>query len=150
VLSLVLAAALVASITAFVPAANAATRAQRVAKAFDVVRAQKGDPYRYGASGPNAFDCSGLIYYSYRRAGINVPRTSGALAQHADRIRRRNLDRGDLVFFYGSGGVYHVAMFLRWKDGERIILHSPSSGKSVNRDPIWTSSWFAGTKRIRG
>ena len=79
VLPLLLAAVLVSTLFAFTPHAEAATkRTQRIAQAFDIVRAQKGDPYVYGADGPSAFDCSGLIYYSYRKAGVNVPCTSGS------------------------------------------------------------------------
>jgi cell wall-associated NlpC family hydrolase len=52
-------------------------RKKRVGRMLQIVRAQKGDPYQYGAAGPNRFDCSGLVYYSTHRAGFrNVPRTS--------------------------------------------------------------------------
>jgi cell wall-associated NlpC family hydrolase len=125
-------------------------RVSKIRRAVRVGINQIGDPYVYGADGPDAFDCSGFTSFAYGRANMNLTRTSHGQAGDVRRISKRNVKRGDLIFFYGSGGVYHVAMFLRWKDGERIILHSPSSGKSVNRDPIWTSSWFAGTKRIRG
>ena len=123
-------------------------RVNKIRRAVRVGINQIGDPYVYGAEGPNAFDCSGFTSFAYGKAGLKLTRTSHGQANDVRRISKRNVKRGDLIFFYGSGGVYHVAMFLRWKDGERIILHSPSSGKSVNRDPIWTSSWFAGTKRV--
>ena len=67
---------LTAALFTFAQPAEAMTRSQRVGVALDIVRNQKGDPYRYGAAGPNAFDCSGLTYYSFRRAGfVNIPRT---------------------------------------------------------------------------
>ena len=125
-------------------------RATKIRRAVRVAINQIGDPYVYGADGPDAFDCSGFTSFAYGKAGLNLTRTSDGQVGDVRRISKRNVKRGDLIFFYGSGGVYHVAMFLRWNDGERIILHSPSSGRSVNRDPIWTSSWFAGTKRVRG
>ena len=92
----------------------AASRQQKVLKAADVALRQLGDRYRYGADGPRSFDCSGLMKYSYRKAGLKLPRTSSAQAKHAHRIRKKNLRRGDLMFFHDGGGVYHAAMFLKW------------------------------------
>jgi len=149
VLPFMLAAIMVASLFAFTPSADAAmTRAQRIAMAVDVARNQLGDPYQYGAAGPDRFDCSGLFYYSFRKAGItNIPRTSRQQAQFARRIPKSNMRRGDLMFFYDGGGVYHVAMFIGWRDGKRRVLHSPSTGSRVHRSTVWTNSWFAGTLR---
>ncbi len=66
----------------------------------------------YGAAGPGAFDCSGLTYYAFRHAGFgSIPRTSAAQSHFARHISRANMHRGDLMFFYGSGGVYHVGIF---------------------------------------
>jgi hypothetical protein len=48
------------------------------------------------------------------------------------------------MFFYGSGGVYHAGIFVRWDNGRAIMVHSPSTGRSVTVGPAWTSSWFAG------
>ena len=108
---------------------------------------QRGDAYSYGASGPNAFDCSGLIYYSYRKAGLSVPRTSSAQAGATRRVAKQNMRPGDLMFFYGSGGVYHAGIFLRWERGRAVMVHSPSTGNRVHVSSPWTSSWFGGTLR---
>ncbi len=117
-------------------------------QALNVVRNQQGDPYQYGATGPNKFDCSGLIYYSFRKAGFsNIPRTSGDQARFADRISKKNMHKGDLMFFYDGGGVYHVGVFSGWKNGKRQMVHAPNSGKSVNKAEPWTNQWFAGTLR---
>jgi cell wall-associated NlpC family hydrolase len=143
-----LAAVLVASMFAFTPSAEAASRGKKIHNALQIVKNQKGDPYRYGAAGPNRFDCSGLIYFSYRKAGFtNIPRTSGQQARFADRIKRKNMRKGDLMFFYGNGGVYHVAVFAGWKDGRRKMVHAPSSGKRVHVAKPWTNRWYAGTLR---
>jgi cell wall-associated NlpC family hydrolase len=148
-LPLLLAALVIGSLFAFVPPADAAlSRAQRVSSAFDIVRAQKGDPYRYGAAGPNAFDCSGLIYYSYRKAGFsNVPRTSSQQSKAFRAVKRSNMRKGDLVFFHSGGDVYHAAVYAGRKDGRRMVIHASRSGTPVKRDPIWTNSWFARTLR---
>ena len=148
VFSLMLAGVLVASMFAFTPSADAASRGKRISKAVDIVRNQKGDPYSYGSAGPNRFDCSGLIYYSYRKAGMtNVPRTSDQQANFADRIPRKNMRKGDLMFFYDGGGVYHVAVFTGWKDGKRVMVHAPSTGERVHHSNPWTNQWYAGTLR---
>ena len=147
-LSLTLAGALAGSMFAFTSSADAATREKRVVDALQVARHQTGDPYQYGADGPGSFDCSGLIYYSYRRAGFtNIPRTSSDQAQYADRIAKKNMRKGDLMFFYDDGGVYHVAVFAGWSDGHRVLIHAPNSGKRVHAERPWTGEWFAGTLR---
>jgi cell wall-associated NlpC family hydrolase len=142
-------AALLLSVFAFVPRADAAmTRTERIGAALKIVRAQKGDPYRYGAAGPNAFDCSGLIYYSYRRAGFNnIPRTSSQQAASFRPVKRRNMRKGDFVYFHSGGRVYHAGVFSGWKNGRRMIIHASRPGTPVKRDPIWTNSWVARTLR---
>lgn len=118
-----------------------------LAAAVGTAMAQRGDAYSYGAAGPHAFDCSGLVYFAYRAAGFDVPRTSGAQAAHTRRIDKGDMQTGDLMFFSGSGGVYHVGIFLRWDQGAAVMLHAPSTGRSVVIEPAWTSSWFGGTLR---
>jgi len=141
-------AAVVASLFALAPSADAATRTQRIRNAVEIAVKQKGDPYHYGSAGPNRFDCSGLVYYSYRRAGFtNIPRTSGGQARFAHRIAKKNMRRGDLMFFYDGGGVYHVGVFIGWRKGHRWMVHAPSTGKRVHRAKPWTSRWFAGSIR---
>lgn len=122
----------------------------RVERAMTVAAAQKGDPYRYGAAGPGAFDCSGLVFYSFRRAGFsNIPRTSSAQSHFAHRISRGNMQRGDLMFFHDGGGVYHVGVFAGYSRGSRYVLHAPYSGTRVRVERVWTDSWYPGTLRQR-
>ncbi|WP_127480053.1 C40 family peptidase [Nocardioides pantholopis] len=124
--------------------------ARKISNAVNTARRQKGDRYQYGASGPNAFDCSGLMYYSFRRAGFRgIPRTSSAQAGFAKRIARKSMRKGDMVFFTGSGGVYHVGVFTGWERGRRMIVHAPYGNQRVQRAPIWTNSWFPGTLRFK-
>lgn len=119
----------------------------RLQTAVSVALNQRGDAYVYGASGPNAFDCSGLIQYSYRQAGIDLPRTSDAQAGATRRIAKDDMRSGDLMFFADSGGVYHAGIFVRWENGHAVMVHSPSSGRSVTVGAPWTDSWFGGTLR---
>ena len=149
--------ALAASTLAALPAAPAAAGgpslkarvAHRVLDARDTAMRQRGDRYAYGAAGPDRFDCSGLIFYSYRRAGFSVPRTSRAQAGATRRVAKKAMRPGDLMFFYGSSGVYHAAIFLRWERGHAVMLHAPGSGQRVRVAVPWTSRWFGGTLRRR-
>lgn len=126
----------------------APAEAASVKKATNVAIKQIGDPYSYGAAGPDAFDCSGLTYFSFRKAGFGkIPRTSSAQAGFTKRIKKKKMRRGDLMFFTGSSGVYHVAIFLKRKDGKVLMLHSPRSGENVKRAYAWTDSWYGGTLR---
>lgn len=139
---------LVLTSVSFAPEASALTRSQKISNGLSIAKRQVGDPYRYGAAGPGAFDCSGLLYYSFRKAGFsNFPRTSGAQARFVRHIRKVNLRPGDFVFFHNNGDVYHTAIFAGRKDGRVVILHSPRSGERVKYSRPWTSSWFGGTLR---
>ena len=101
---------------------------------------QRGDAYAYGAAGPDALRLLRPGRYSYRRAGFPVPRTSSAQAGQARRIAKKDMRSGDLMFFYGSGGVYHAAIFLRWSRGHAVMVHSPGSGQRVRVAVPWTSA----------
>lgn len=123
-------------------------REKQIDEARHIALNQIGDPYEYGAAGPRRFDCSGLIYYSYRKAGFHhVPRTSDGQADHSRRIKKKDLRRGDFMFFADGGGVYHAGIFLRWEHGEALMLHSPEEGERVHRENPWTADWYAGTLR---
>ncbi len=125
-------------------------RSRKVHHGVKVAIAQVGDPYRYGASGPRSFDCSGLTRFAYQRAGLRLPRSSAAQARFVRHIRKNNARRGDLMFFSNGGGVYHVGIYLgRARNGRALMLHSPRPGQRVHRERAWTSRWFAGTLRYR-
>jgi cell wall-associated NlpC family hydrolase len=113
-----------------------------------IAAAQRGKPYVYGASGPRAFDCSGLTSYAFHRAGFRgMPRTARAQAHFARHISRGKMRRGDLIFFTGGGGVYHVGLFAGFRHGHRLVLHAPYPGRRVQVQPLWTNAWFPGTLR---
>lgn len=107
-------------------------------RALTKARTRAGMQYRYGASGPTAFDCSGLTSWAYKKAGKALPRTSGAQAAAAKRVRKPR--RGDLVFFHNSGRVYHVGLYA----GRGKVFHASRPGTPVSQAKIWTSSVFYG------
>ncbi|MFB4273005.1 C40 family peptidase [Nonomuraea sp. GTA35] len=123
---------------------RAATAQQmRAIVAVRVATAQVGDPYRFGATGPGSFDCSGLAQYAWRRAGVRIPRTT--FQQYA-LIRRRvswhGLRPGDLIYFYGRG---HVGIYI----GRGRMVHAPRTGGRVRVDQLasWWRRTFTGALR---
>jgi cell wall-associated NlpC family hydrolase len=123
------------------------TVARKALHAFHIGLAKRGAPYVWGASGPNAFDCSGLTSYAYHHAGLRLPRTAAAQAGAVRHIPRAQMLRGDLVFFSNGGHVYHVGMFAGRRHGTDYILQSPRRGQRVQVVPIWTNRWFGGAPR---
>ena len=118
-------------------------------RAADIARAQRGDPYVYGADGPNAFDCSGLTSYAYKQAGRWIPHSSQMQWNYVRHIKKSNAHRGDLVFVLSGGDVYHVGILAGRVNGKALIWHASRSGTPVKRDPVWTRAWRAGTMRHR-
>lgn len=87
-----------------------------------------GAPYRFGGATRAGFDCSGLVFFAHRQFGVTVPRTSREQAMRAQKVKKRKLQRGDLVFFKVAGRhVDHVGIYI----GERQFVHAPRSGKPV-------------------
>ena len=79
-----------------------------------------------------------------------MPRTSRQQYQAVRHIKPMRLQRGDLMFFHTrKGRVYHVAIFLGWRHGHRLMLHAPRPGKRVQRARPWTHHFWAGTLRHR-
>jgi cell wall-associated NlpC family hydrolase len=104
-----------------------------------VAKQMVGVRYRYGGASPSSgFDCSGLIYYSYKRVGLRSPRTTRDLYQHARPVRRSNIRTGDILFFKLDGKkVSHAAIYL---DNDRMV-HAPSSGKRVSYANLSSRFW---------
>lgn len=96
-------------------------------KAANVALQQVGKPYRYGGSSPSGFDCSGLVHYSYARAGRPVARTTGQLWKSMTPVPESQMRAGDLLFFSIDGKMAHVGMYL----GENQFVHAPQSGRRV-------------------
>ncbi|WP_069165105.1 C40 family peptidase [Nocardia altamirensis] len=109
-------------------------------EALDAAMSKLGAPYVYGAAGPNAFDCSGLVQWSYRQAGLELPRTSGAQLGAGTPVSMDDLEPGDLVSFYGGG---HSGLYA----GDGNVVHASTSGTPVRVAPI-SSMPFAGARRF--
>jgi cell wall-associated NlpC family hydrolase len=129
-------AALRAAAAASVAAARRAVDIGRSIVAFAATL--RGRPYVFGAAGPRAFDCSGLVAYVYRHIlGITLPHQSGAQAHYGARVSRAAARAGDLVVFRNANGsVYHVAIYA----GHGMIWEAPHPGASVRHVPLWSTN----------
>lgn len=97
-------------------------------------RQQIGDPYRRGAAGPGAWDCSGLTMKAYARAGVSLPHKAARQGSMGRSVARGAARPGDLVVW----GTYHVGIYV----GDGKVLHSPRPGKAVQVARIWGSPRF--------
>lgn len=102
-----------------------------------------GKPYRNAAKGPEAFDCSGLVYYVYKRFDVNVPNHSEALDRTGVEINREEVLGGDLVFFKIKKA-YHIGIMIN----ERQFIHA-SQSRGVAVDALDTPYWQRGFLRFR-
>ena len=122
------------------PASTASARptAELSGQAANHAEQMVGKPYRYGGSSPAGFDCSGLVMYSYGKAGLALPHNTDQQRLAARLIKIAELRRGDLLFFNQEGKKYgHVGIYL----GAGKFVHAPSSGKSVRSDRLDTPYW---------
>jgi cell wall-associated NlpC family hydrolase len=121
---------------------------QAVAAAIAYAEEQLGKPYQFGATGPDAFDCSGLVMMAYRAAGIDIPRTSEAQFAWGPRVPASQVEPGDLVFFAGADGTAaapgHVGLVI----GNGQMIDAPEVGIPIHvisykdMDPVgFTRPW---------
>ncbi|WP_318211283.1 NlpC/P60 family protein [Streptomyces sp. SJL17-1] len=112
------------------PVPEAAPGSSRAAAAVLAARSAVGKPYVWGATGPSAFDCSGLMVWSYRKAGISLPRTSSAQRHAGRQVPLSQAQPGDLVTYRGDAS--HVGIYA----GNGQVIHAPYPGARVRYDPV--------------
>ncbi|HEY2222389.1 C40 family peptidase [Actinomycetospora sp.] len=100
------------------------------AEAIEAAESKLGKPYVWGATGPNSFDCSGLMQFAFEKAGADLPRTSAAQSKVGDKVSMDDLKPGDLIFLYSP--VSHVVMYV----GNGKVIEAPNSGEDVRYTPL--------------
>jgi cell wall-associated NlpC family hydrolase len=99
--------------------------------AVAAAREQIGRPYRYGGDRPSGFDCSGLVQYVYREAGVKLPRTADAQHRQVKRhVKFGDLATGDLVYFYGDG---HTGIVSKVSGGKVYMIHAAHTGTRIKQ-----------------
>jgi peptidoglycan DL-endopeptidase CwlO len=127
------------------PPATPPAPASGAASAIAFARSQIGDPYVWGAAGPNAWDCSGLTMGAWGAGGISLPHYSVAQYEQSTPISLSSLRPGDLVFWGSSSSpssIYHVALYV----GNGMIIQAPRTGRDVEEVSMYywiTPNFFA-------
>jgi uncharacterized protein YycO len=124
-------------VNVWTPDAGNAPAADPAATAIAFARAQIGKPYGWGATGPDKYDCSGLVQAAYAAAGISLPRTTFLQITKGTAVAKADLAPGDLVF----PDVGHVQIYT----GNGNIVESPKMGDVVRERPMWG---FSAARRI--
>jgi peptidoglycan DL-endopeptidase CwlO len=110
-------------------------------QALQAALSKRGDPYVWGAAGPSAFDCSGLVVWAYAQEGIALPHYTGDLWNSGVHIPRNDLEPGDLVFFFPD--ISHVGIYI----GNGLMVDAPDFGLTVRVDPVYWNA-YDGAVRI--
>ena len=130
------------------------SRGGSLANTFDklktLIEPEMGKPYQWGATGPNSYDCSGLVYTLYGKLGIALPRVSASQATAGVYVPKSELLYGDLVFFAADGkNVNHVGIYV----GNGEFVHAPSTGTVVKNSSLisgyYQRTYFTARRVIR-
>ncbi|HTW19618.1 MAG TPA: NlpC/P60 family protein [Mycobacteriales bacterium] len=116
------------------------------AAAIAAARSRIGDPYVWGATGPNSFDCSGLTQWSYHQAGINLPRTSREQWYAGPHPTLAQLEPGDLLFFAlntsDPATIHHVTIYI----GKGLMIAAPETGEDVQIQPVYMQGYIGAVR----
>lgn len=112
-----------------------------IAKVIEAALTREDAKYRAGGSGPHAFDCSGLVKWSYKQAGVSLKHGTANQIKQVERISKKELKPGDLVFSgRANGGIQHVSLYI----GDGKVIHATygsTSRKNQVRIDNLNSSW---------
>lgn len=116
--------------------------------AVNLIKSKVGNEYVWGATGPETFDCSGLVQYVYKNAlGKNIPRTSYEQSKFGQSVDKENLQVGDLVFFdtMGKGRVSHVGMYV----GNNEFVHAANENDGIKKSKLtgYYNTHYKGARR---
>ncbi|MFT6983058.1 MAG: hypothetical protein ACJAUD_001829 [Crocinitomicaceae bacterium] len=108
---------------------------------------QLGTPYVWAGSSPDGFDCSGFTSYVMSKNGSKLPRRALDQYNDAPKVKAKNAQKGDLVFFDNGSGVSHVGIVISEKGDPLMMIHSSSSKGVILTDVTKSAYW---TKRLKG
>ncbi|MGW0208288.1 C40 family peptidase [Streptomyces sp. NPDC003233] len=115
---------------------STSTATGSAASVISFVKAQIGKSYVLGASGPSAYDCSGLVQAAFKQIGVSLPRVSQDQSTAGTQVSLSNLQPGDILYWGSAGSAYHVAVYVG--DGMFVGAQNPSTGiveKPLSYDP---------------
>ncbi|MFE6553298.1 C40 family peptidase [Streptomyces sp. NPDC057746] len=117
-------------------ATSTSTATGSAAAVIAFVKAQIGDSYVMGGTGPNSWDCSGLVQAAFKQVGVSLPRVSQGQSTAGAQVSLSNLQPGDILYWGGAGSAYHVGVYVG--DGMFVGAQNPSTGvveKPLSYDP---------------
>ncbi|MET7308115.1 MULTISPECIES: C40 family peptidase [unclassified Streptomyces] len=117
-------------------ASSSSSATGSAASVISFVKAQVGDAYVSGGTGPNSWDCSGLVQAAFRSVGVDLPRVSQAQSTAGTQVSLSNLQPGDILYWGGAGSAYHVGVYVG--GGQFVGAQNPSTGvvlRSLDYDP---------------
>ena len=112
----------------------------RAKTALDFAYAQLGKPYEWGSTGPNSYDCSGLVGASWRSAGVSLPRTVKEMYDAGRKVSRSDMQPGDIIYWYNDS--QHNGMYV----GDGKAIHAPRTGKNIEIVPVDSMPFFAASR----
>jgi cell wall-associated NlpC family hydrolase len=142
----VAAAAARARALGFAAFADAPPPSRTAAAAVRAALGQVGKPYRWGATGPGSFDCSGLSRFAYAHAGLSLPRVSRQQWSAGRHVQVADLRPGDLVFWAHDAAdpatIHHVGIYV----GQGLVVHAPHTGALVRVDAMRPGGYAGATR----
>lgn len=110
-----------------------------------LAKKQVGKSYVYGATGPSAFDCSGLVQYVYKQAGKKtLPRTTYSQVNVGKRVSLSKLKKGDLLFWGSTSAPYHVGIYV----GNNQYVHAATPSQGVRKQTLSSYFYPSAAKRV--
>ncbi|MEU8744893.1 NlpC/P60 family protein [Streptomyces parvulus] len=112
----------------------------RAKTALDFAYAQLGKPYGWGSTGPNSYDCSGLVGAAWRAAGVSLPRTVKQMYDAGRKVSKTDMQPGDIIYWYND--TQHNGMYV----GGGKAIHAPRTGKNIEIVPVDSMPFFAASR----
>ncbi|KUN72573.1 hypothetical protein AQJ46_12145 [Streptomyces canus] len=122
------------------PASYDGPASGRAKTVIEFAYAQLGKPYEWGSTGPNSYDCSGLVGASWRSAGVSLPRTVKQMYDAGRKVSRSDLQPGDIIYWYNDN--QHNGMYV----GDGKAIHAPRTGKNIEIVPLDSMPFFAASR----
>lgn len=126
--------------TSDTPATYNGPASGRAKTAIDFAYAQLGKPYEWGSTGPNSFDCSGLVGAAWRSAGVSLPRTVKQMYDAGRKVSQADLQPGDIIYWYNDS--QHNGLYI----GGGKAIHAPRTGKNIEITPVSYMPFYAATR----
>ncbi|SFS72808.1 NlpC/P60 family protein [Saccharopolyspora flava] len=113
-------------------------------KAVNAALSKQGSPYVFGAKGPSEFDCSGLVQWAYKQAGVDLPSSTRSQVSAGRSVSQSEMKPGDIVFFYSSAS--HDGIYI----GNGKIVHAPTEGQDVTVEEVEYMGEVHSVRRVAG